>query len=107
MATILSFVSWLVAVGVVLVLDQAKPEKHHLFTRMFGVDVREYWDTAFLPAAFTLLIASLAICIIAFIFNMFRLKRRTDKFKKSIIIIAAITILGIVFFIMRFGTPFN
>ena len=105
MATILSVVSWAAAAAVLLVLDRAKPEKQHLFTRMFGVDVRDYWNTAILPAAFTLLCVSLGICIIAFFFNMLRMKRHTDKFKKSIIIIAAINIAGIVFFILRFGAP--
>lgn len=103
MATILSMLSWAAAIVVILVLDRAKPEREHIFTRMFGVSVRDYWDSAILPIAFTLLIISLGICIFAFFFNMLRMKRRTDKFKKSIIIIGVITILGIVFFVMQFG----
>jgi len=103
MATILSVLSWVVASAVLFVLDRASPEKEHMFTRMFGVTVRGYWETPLLSIALILLIGSLGICIFAFIFNMLRMKRKTDKYKKSILIIGSLTILGIVFFIIRFG----
>jgi len=102
MATILSVLSWLVATAVIFVLDRASPEKEHMFSRMFGVSVREFWETPLLNVALVLLIISLAICIFAFVFNMLRMRRKTDKYKKSIIIIGVITIIGIVFFIFRF-----
>ena len=103
MATILSVLSWTVAIAVLFVLDKAQPEKEHMFTRMFGIAVRGYWETPLLSVALILLIGSLCICIFAFIFNMLRMKRKTDKYKKSILIIGSLTILGIVFFIFRFG----
>lgn len=104
MATVFSAISWAVAFAVWVVLDMAAPEKAHMFTRMFGVEIRNYWDASLLPIALILLIASLCICILAFIFNMLRKRRKTDKFKKSIFIIGGISILGIVLFVIRFGT---
>jgi len=106
MATILSAVSWFFAITVWFVLDRAQPEKEHMFTRYFSVAVRENWDASLLPIALILLIASLVICIAAFIFNMLRQRRKTDKYKKSIIIIGAITLIGIVLFVIRFRGMF-
>jgi len=106
MATILSFISWLVAFAVLFPLDRASPEREHMFTRMFGIQVREHWDVSLLPISFGLLIAALCICIAAFIFNMQRMRRKTDKYRKSIIIIGSITIVGIVFFLVQFGSFF-
>ena len=105
MATIMSFVSWVVAFGVWIVLYSAQPEKEHMFSRYFNIEVRDYWDSSLLPLAFILLVASLCICVIAFIFNMQRMRRKTDKYRKSIIVIGVITILGIALFLIQFGLP--
>jgi len=106
MATILSILSWLVAFTVLFVLEQASPEKETILERMFGITVRDYWNSSLLPIAFILLVISLCFCIFAFIFNMLRKRRKTDKYKKSIIIIGAITLIGIVIFMIRFGLPY-
>ena len=105
MASILSFISWLVAFAVLIVLDQAQPEKDNIFTTWFGVEVRKVWDTSLLPIAFLVLVVSLCFCIFAFIFNILWKKRKTDKYKKSIIISGAVTLVGIIFFVVRFGLP--
>ena len=102
-ATILSVVSWVVAFIVWVLVDKAQPEKEHLFTRMLGFSVRDYWDESLLQISFMLLIASLCICVSAFIFNMLRKRRKTDSYKKSIIVIGAVTIIGVILFIIRFG----
>jgi len=113
MATALSFIAWAVAIAVWAVLDAASPEKEvGWFTsigRVRGVEitVRDYWDEKLLPTAFILLVAALAICVVAFLFNKARMKRKTDKYRKSVMIIGAITIIGIILFLFRFGVPFG
>ena len=103
MATVLSVVSWFIAFGVWGLLDKAQPDKENFFSRALGLDVRQSWDTSLLQTAFFLLIAAFVICVLAFVFNMLRKRRRSDKYKKSIIIIGGITLLGIILFIVRFG----
>ena len=113
MATILTLIAWGVALAVWVVLDAASPEKDVTwFTsigRKRGVDIviRDYWDSTLLPIAFSLLLAALAICLLAFFFNKIRMKRKTDKYRLSIIIIGSITVIGIILFIFRFGLPFQ
>jgi len=103
MTTVLSALSWIVAFIVWIVLDRAVPEKENMFTSMFNVAVRDYWESSLLPIALALLIVSLCLSIFAFVFNMLRMRRKTDKYRKSVIIIGVITIIGIVFYIIRFG----
>ena len=113
MATILSLIAWAVAIAVWVVLDRASPEKEVAWftsiARVRGteVEIRDYWDSNLLPLAFGLLLAALAICILAFLFNKARMRRKTDKYRKSIIIIGTITIIGIIVFLFRFGLPFT
>jgi len=103
MAAILSFISWVVVFMVWVFLDQASPERGTIFNSWFGVAVRDHWDETFFPLVFGLLLASLSLCIIALIFNKLRKRRKTDRYRKSIIIIGAITIVGIILFVTRFG----
>ena len=113
MATILSLVSWAVVIAVWVVLDAASPEKEWQFIssiikQHYDVQTtfRSYWDKTLLSVGFILLVASLAVCLVAFFFNKLRMKRKTDKYRKSLFVIGAITIVGIVAFLFRFGWPF-
>jgi len=113
MATALSFVAWAIALAVWIVLDRASPEREVGWVTSIGrargteIMVRDYWDSNLLPIAFILLLSALAICVIAFFFNKARMRRKTDKYRKSVIIIGSITILGIALFLLRFGLPFS
>ena len=113
MATILSVLSWAVVIAVWAVLDAASPERERQFISSIirkHLDVQSYvrtrWDETLLSVGFLLLVASLAVCLVAFFFNKLRMKRKTDKYRKSIIVIGSITIMGIVAFLIRFGWPF-
>ena len=113
MATILSVLSWAVVIAVWAVLDAASPERDRQFIssiirKHFDVQtyVRTGWNRTLLPVGFLLLVASLAVCLVAFFFNKMRMKRKTDKYRKSIIVIGVVTIAGIVAFLIRFGWPF-
>ena len=103
LATVLSLISWLVTFSVWIVLDRASPEKETMFSRFFGITVRSYWNSSLLQIAWTMLVVSLGTCILAFIFNILRKRRKTDKYKLSVIIIGVINIAGIIFFLSRFG----
>ena len=103
-ASILSVISWLVAFAVVLVLDIAAPERANFFTNVFDGVVTPTWNQTFLPFALILLILSFCSCIAAFIFNMMRMRRKTDKYRKSVIIMGVLTLIGIIAFIFRFGS---
>jgi len=70
------------------------------------IHIRDYWSEPLLQTAFILLVVAMLVCIAAFFFNKMRMKRKTDKYKKSIMIIGGVTVLGVVLFLLRFGLPF-
>jgi heme/copper-type cytochrome/quinol oxidase subunit 2 len=102
-ATILSVISWLLTIFVVLILDIASPNQENMFTHYFGGMERAVWNEGFILVAYIFLILSMASCLTAFVFNMLRKRRKTDKYKKSVIIIGVITVIGFIAFMLRFG----
>jgi hypothetical protein len=112
-ATILSLVAWAFAIAVWFVLEAASPDREMRFITSLTqihfdspIYIRQQWDDALLAVAFGLLVAALIICIIAFVFNKMRMRRKTDKYRKSVFILGGTTIVGIVAFIIRFGLLF-
>ena len=103
-AAALSVVAWAVAFFVFLVLDLAAPERPSFWSNVLGEGmVRTYWHPALLPVGLVLLVFSFLCSIAAFMFNMMRMRRKTDKYRKSVIIMGLITLTGIVFYVIRFG----
>ena len=109
MATILSLVAWSIMIAIWAVLDAASPEKEKKFiTSFFDVNfgtaplIRDRWDYTLVYVAFILLLASLGTCIIAFFFNKMRMKRKSDKYRKSIFVAGGITIIALSIFLYRF-----
>ena len=104
-AAALSVIAWVVAFLVVLVLDIAsdRPAMPGLQTWLGGGPASPVWNTTLLPVGLVLLVLSFLCCVAAFMFNMMRMRRKTDKYRKSVIIMGLITLASIVFYIFRFG----
>ena len=101
-ATALSVVSWLLTVGALLLLDIARPDADNMFTHLLGGAENTTWDEVLLLVTAIVLIVSIISCVCAFIFNMMRMRRRSDKYKKSIIIIGLMTIVVFIIFMINF-----
>ena len=111
MATILCLCAWGLMIAVWVLLETASPEKGMTFTQTFfnvhfGTDaasaLRTRWDYTLVYVAYILLLVSLGTCVIAFLFNKMRMKRKSDKYRVSIFVVGGITIIAFVFFIIRF-----
>ncbi|MCL2576649.1 MAG: hypothetical protein FWE27_01170 [Defluviitaleaceae bacterium] len=95
-ATVLSVISWLVAFFVLTVIQMAAPERRNFLSEVnIGAAARTTWDATLLPFAFGLLVLSVLASIAAFIFNAMRMRRKTDRYRKSILIIGALNIIGL------------
>ena len=109
MATILTLGAWSIMFAVWAVIDRAAPQKgmmmiNTFFDVHFGVagQGRTGWDRSLIYVAYLMILFSLGSCLIAFVLNLMRRKRKTDKFRLSIIIIGAITIIVLVIFLINF-----
>jgi hypothetical protein len=94
-------ISWILIISAFLITIEARPKFETFIDRMVKARVRDYWDTSLLQYTFYVLIINLAVCIIGFIFNMLRKKRKTDKISKSIIVLGCITMSGIIWCMLR------
>ena len=111
-AAVLSVLAWVVAFLVLLILDIASDS-----VQMEGLQAwlaggqgavggtgRTGWNVVLLrQVGLILLVVSFLCSVAAFIFNMMRMRRKTDKYRKSVIIMGSITLVSIVFYVMRFG----
>ena len=103
----MSALAWIVVFAVWCVVYVAAENKAGIFNVFLNVDVPANPLTqTLLPVGFGLLLLSIVICIFAFIFNMLRMKRKTDKYRKSIIIISIITVVALIAYLMNFGSSF-
>ena len=108
-AAVLSVTSWIITFSVLIVLDLARPERDNVFTRgsLWGIGgggTEPTWNETLLPIALIMLIVSFLCCLAAFIFNLMRMRRMTDKYRKSVIIMGFISLIGILIFMIRFGS---
>jgi hypothetical protein len=96
LVTITSIVGWiLIAISSMLAI-YAKPEQTNFFHELFNLPYRTHWDYSLLDVVYILLIALLLISILGILFNSMRNRRKTDKFRKSLIFQAFMSILGII-----------
>ena len=102
-AATLSVIAWLVAFTVLILLDFASPDRVDFFSNVWGGDLRAYWDGRLLIISFVMLLVSFICCVIAFLFNMMRMRRKTDKYRKSVFIMGSVSLVAIIVFIIRFG----
>ena len=103
-ASALSVASWIGAIAVLFIIDLASPETGNFFTNVLGDGTfRTDWDTGLLPVGLVMLVVSFLCSVAAFIFNMMRMRRKTDKYRKSVIIMGLITLAAISAYVIRFG----
>ena len=94
-------ISWALFITAITFTDLAKPKNETFFDRFFDVSVRGYWDEDLLRYSFYIVLMNLVVCIIGFVLNILRQRRKTDKISKSIIILSVITLSGILWYIFR------
>lgn len=95
-------ISWVLIITALMITIEAQPKSENFIDRMLNVSLRSYWDQDLLQYAFYVLLLNLAACIIGFVLNILRHKRKTDKISKSIIALGIVTLLGIIWYMIRY-----
>ena len=98
--TIIAVLGWFAALLALLFIQRARPAEGTFVTLHYGVDVVGYWSASLLRWAFIATLFSFAACLIGFIFNAARHRRKTDRFNKLLIGISiASTVIFVVFLV--------
>ena len=94
-------ISWLLFIAALIFVETARPEIETFFGRQFDISIRDYWNENALLYMFIILVLNFAVCVIGFIFNMARHRRKTDRFNKSILILGTLSLAGILWYLFR------
>ena len=98
----ISVIGWILGVGVLLFLERAQPGKENFLTRITNAVIRTTYNAQLLRVSFGLLLGVLVTCLTGIIYNAMRMRRKTDKYNKSVIILGGIAAVGFVLFLWRF-----
>lgn len=100
---IIAAIGWLAAIVMLVLLDRASPTHADFFSRLAGKLVVSSWNTQMLQYVLLILVGVFVICLVGFILNLLRHKRKTDKFNMPIIVLGIASVIGIVAFLIAFG----
>jgi len=107
-ATVLSLAAWVIMLAVWYVLYEAAPEKEYGWLSFFAVNFdtvasyRTRWNYNLVYLAYVLILVSMGSCAISILLGRMRKKRKTDRIHKSVYVIAGITVIGFIVFLIRF-----
>jgi hypothetical protein len=98
-----TLVGWGFAIMTVMLFSEAQPGKDNFITRILGIELPRVWNGRLLWFSLILLISAFVFCVVGFVFNLMRHKRRTDRFSKPLIILGCASAVGIAAFLVRFS----
>lgn len=104
---VLSLLSFVVVIAVWFIWDMANPYPtgtSWAWLTFFGLQPQEglRWPRRPINIAYIMLIASMVMCVIAFICNIRRMKRKGDKYSVSVFLVGAIALVTFVSFLVQF-----
>jgi hypothetical protein len=103
--SIVAVLGWFSAIASLFFISGAQPRGGNLITRLLdlNIHVARSWDTHLLNWGFLSLLVSFGVCVAGMLANMARHRRKTDRYNKAIIILGALSFLGIIAFLITFA----
>lgn len=98
----LSVAGWLILLAALLVLAEAKPPVETFFERYYKIQLRSSWDLELARYIYYLMLLGLGTSLTGLALNSRRLRRRGDEWRISLILVAAISLLGLIRYLTAF-----
>lgn len=102
--TLIAVIGWFVCILALLFLDFAKPEQESFWSRFFHEPVQSSWNRGLLLFILAMLVLDFLMCMLGFVLNITRHKRKADRFHKGIISLWIISGVIILIYLLVFGT---
>ncbi|HAA25302.1 MAG TPA: hypothetical protein DCE11_04175 [Ruminiclostridium sp.] len=99
---IASIAVWVLLFCVLIFYQKALPQVETFFDRFFGIEVRDTWDYSKLDIAFYLLVFLFLFSALSVFLNSKRLKRKTDRIRRSFIISLIGSFTGIIIYLFGY-----
>jgi len=100
--TWISFIGWVLIVGVLAIISKAGPQTATFFDRLLETRIRGTWDYELMQYAFYLLIVMLVLGLTGLAMNSRRHRRKTDRYRLSLIIMTIFSLAGIILYLLTF-----
>lgn len=88
--------SWFLLFIALLVFSKAKPQIETFFERYYNLPVNPDWNLEFLFYLRILMILGLILSVLGLTINWRRSRRAEDQFRVSLVVLGAISLLGLV-----------
>ena len=98
----LSLVGWLALLAALFVLAEARPPVETFFERWYGLRLRSSWNLDLARYIFYLMLLGLGTSLTGLVINSRRLRRRGDEWRVSLILVAIISLLGLIRYLTAF-----
>jgi formate-dependent nitrite reductase membrane component NrfD len=97
--SVIGYINGALIIATAVIFTLAKPDTFH--SMYGGLPLKYYWDQDVLNNLFYISISGLLISTIGLLINSRRLKRKTDSIRYHLVVVAVLSIGGIVFFLVR------
>ena len=101
--SVIAVIGWILAFIALLFLDRASPLQENFITRFLSVNVVSFWNTSLLRSAFAAILASFIACVVGFVLNASRHRRKSDRFNKLLIAIGVASTVMLVLYLINFS----
>ena len=102
--TIIAALGWFCALAALLFIQRARPVEGTFVTLHYGQEVVGYWSSSLLRGAFVATLVSFATCVVGFILNATRHRRKTDRFNKLLIGVSIASAVILVVYLVNFSS---
>lgn len=99
--SIFGFVSWLLMLPVLVLLEKAKPELETVFDRWLNLGAQPGWDLTLYRYAFYLMLLVMLVSFLGLVLNAFRKRRSTDSWRINLIVVFLLSLSGIIYYLLR------
>lgn len=98
----LSVIGWLALLTALFVLGEARPPVETFFERWYKIQLRASWNLELARYIFYLMLFGLGTSLTGLVINSRRLRRKGDEWRVSLILVAAISLLGLIRYLTAF-----
>lgn len=95
-------ISWLLISIVLFTTFIAKPDFESYMDDSFHIRLQEDWNINMMHYVFVLLVLLFFFCMISIIINLFRYRRKSDRFNITLILNSAASLIGIILCLIYF-----
>lgn len=98
--TWISLINWLIVTAIIAIIAMASPKTETFFDRLMEVRVNKSLNEELAQYAFYLMVVLLLLSIVGLIINSRRHRRKTDRYRVSLVLTGIFSVLGIIIYML-------